>query len=106
MVFLFVCLFFVLFCCSCPPARADMPGSVQSALFALLDVVVKEDYVRVVREVALVGGCNCSRASLVGACLGAKFGLDAIPLDWMQKTSVAGRALSLAIRLVKDVVIK
>lgn len=79
----------------------DMPGSIQSALCALLDAVKVEDYVRVVREVALVGGCNCSRASLVGACLGAKFGLEGIPLDWMEKTEMACKALSLAIQLVK-----
>ena len=78
-----------------------MPGSIQSALCALLGAVKVEDYVRVVREVALVGGCNCSRVSLVGACLGAKFGLEAIPLDWMEKTEVAVKALSLAIQLVK-----
>lgn len=78
-----------------------MPGSIQSALHGLLDAVEVVDYVRVVREVALVGGCNCSRVTLVGACLGAKFGLEAIPLDWMEMTETADRALSLAIQLVK-----
>ena len=48
-----------------------------------------------------MGGCNCSRVSLLGACLGAKFGLEAIPIEWLEKTDVAKRALSLAIHLVR-----
>ena len=46
-----------------------------------------EDYVRVMREVALMRGNNCSRVSLVWACLGAKFRLDCIPVEWMEKCS-------------------
>lgn len=75
-----------------------MPGSVQSAIHAMLGAA---DYVTPVRRVCLVCGCNCSRASLVGACLGAKFGLDAIPLEWLEKTDAASHALALAIQLVK-----
>ena len=83
------------------PPSPDMPGSVQSSLRSLLEVGSREDYVRVMREVALVGGCNCSRVSLVGACLGAKFGLDCIPVEWMEKTNAAVSALELAIKLVQ-----
>ena len=75
-----------------------MPGSVQSALRALLGAA---DYTGPTREVILAGGCNCSRVSLVGACLGAKFGLEGIPLDWMEKTHAAKKALSLAVELAK-----
>ncbi len=78
-----------------------MPGSVQSALRSLLDADVSADYVRAVRQVGLVGGCNCSRVSLVGACLGAKFGVDCIPMEWMEKTQVAVEALQLLIKLVQ-----
>ena len=77
----------------------DMPGSVQSAIHALLDD--SADYVTSVRRVMLVGGCNCSRVSLVGACLGAKFGLEAIPMEWLEKTDAAKSALALAIQLAK-----
>ena len=76
-----------------------MPGSVQSAVHALLDSSV--DYVTSIRRVALVGGCNCSRVCLVGVCLGAKFGVEAIPLKWLERTDAAKRALLLAIQLAK-----
>jgi hypothetical protein len=39
--------------------------------------------------------------SLVGACLGAKFGVEGIPVEWLEKTDAAVRALTLAIQLVK-----
>ena len=76
-----------------------MPGSVQSAIHALLEE--SAGYVSSVRRVALVGGCNCSRVCLVGACLGAKFGMEAIPVAWMEKTFAAKKALSLAIQLAR-----
>lgn len=75
-----------------------MPGSVQAALRALLGA---GEFAGPVREVMLAGGCNCSRVSLVGACLGAQFGLEGIPREWMEKTHEAKRGLSLAIQLVK-----
>lgn len=75
-----------------------MPGSVQSAVHILLDAT---DYMTAVRRVGLVGGCNCSRVSLVGACLGAKFGLESIPQEWLEKTDAAKHALSLALKLVR-----
>ena len=37
----------------------------------------------------------------MGACLGAKYGLDAIPLDWIQRTDRAAHVLELAIELVR-----
>ena len=76
----------------------DLPGSLQSAVRALLDT---KDYVTSVREVVLAGGCNCSRVSFIGACLGAKFGLDGIPVEWIKKTHMAVHALRLAIQLVQ-----
>ncbi len=75
-----------------------MPGSVQSTVHALLG---GWDYVTTVRKVALAGGCNCSRVSLVGACLGARFGMEAIPMEWLEKTDAAKRALTLALQLAR-----
>ena len=77
---------------------SDLPGSLQSAVRPLLDAV---DYVGPVRKVMLAGGCNCSRLGLVGACLGAKFGLSSIPMEWIEKTDSAKHALELAIQLVQ-----
>ncbi len=54
-----------------------------------------------VRQVVLAGGCNCSRVSFIGACLGAKFGIDSIPVEWIRKTSSATHVLELAIQLVQ-----
>ena len=70
----------------------------QSAVRSLLD---DKTYVETVREVILAGGCNCSRISLVGACLGAKYGLEAIPKEWMQKAFKCEETLSLALELSK-----
>lgn len=75
-----------------------MPGSLQAAVRCLLD---DTDYVSVVRAAMLGGGCNCSRVSFIGACLGAKYGLDSIPLEWIKKTDYAKHVLDLAIKLAR-----
>jgi len=31
------------------------------------------------------GGDSCSRSIVIGACLGAKFGLAGIPIEWIEK---------------------
>ena len=77
---------------------ADLPGSLQAAVRCLLD---DTDYVTAVRAAMLGGGCNCSRVSFIGACLGAKYGLGSIPVEWIQKTDSAKRALELAIHLAQ-----
>jgi len=60
-----------------------LPKSFQSALHGVL---TSSEYVAGVRATFQAGGCNASRASFIGACLGAKGGLDAIPESWKQKT--------------------
>jgi len=61
-----------------------LPGSFQGALASLL---ICEDYVTAVRKNILAGGdCN-SRSILIGACLGAKLGVEAIPMEWIQKVT-------------------
>ena len=79
-------------------SHTDLPGSLQAAMRCLLD---DTDYVAVVRAAMLGGGCNCSRVSFIGACLGAKYGLSSIPLEWIQKTDSAKHALELAIQLAQ-----
>ena len=54
-----------------------------------------------VREVIKAGGNNCIRVIVVGACLGAKYGLDEIPLTWFEKTDAAKEALELSLALVE-----
>ena len=76
----------------------DIPSSIQAAVRSLVGAT---DYVTTVREAMKAGGWNCSRVSFIGACLGAKFGLSSIPLEWIQHTDSAKRALELAIQLVQ-----
>jgi len=59
-----------------------MPGSFQSSLVSIIGA---KSYPDAIRETVLCGGDSCSRANLIGACLGAKFGIQGIPEDWMSK---------------------
>ena len=79
---------------------ADLPGSLQAAVHALVRAA---DYVSTCREVMVAGGCNCSRLGLVGACLASQYGVNSIPTEWFEKTDSGKRALELAIELVKKV---
>jgi ADP-ribosylglycohydrolase len=76
-----------------------MPGSFQSAMRALID---DTGFVNALREVITAGGCNCSRSCVVGACLGAKYGIEGIPLEWIKRTLVAEEAIQLALKLVSQ----
>jgi hypothetical protein len=56
------------------------PGSFMGALLAIgtshacMNDGIEYGYVGAVRDVLKSGGCNCSRANFVGACLGAAYG--------------------------------
>ena len=54
------------------------------------------------RVAMAAGGCNCSRVSFIGACLGAQGGLDSIPLEWIQSTHSAQHVLEMAVKLVES----
>jgi hypothetical protein len=73
------------------------PGSFMGAMHS---VVFSQSYPEAIRKVIIAGGCNCSRANLAGACLGAAYGFGGdrgIPLTWLEKTSKAVDVLELAI---------
>jgi len=57
-----------------------MPGSFQSSLVSIIGA---KSYPEAIRETVMCGGDACSRSNLVGACLGAKFGLQGIPEAWI-----------------------
>ena len=59
-----------------------MPGSFQSSLVSIIGA---KSYQEAICETILCGGDSCSRANLIGACLGAKFGIQGIPQEWMAK---------------------
>ncbi len=54
----------------------------QSALVSLLGATSFES---AVRSNMMGGGDSCSRSIVIGACLGAKFGLAGIPIEWIEK---------------------
>ena len=59
-----------------------MPGSFQSSLVSIIGA---KSYEAAICETVLCGGDSCSRANLIGACLGAKFGIQGIPEAWISK---------------------
>ena len=65
----------------------------QSTLVSLLDA---NSYVDGVRTNMMAGGDCCSRSIFIGACLGAKFGLGAIPTEWMEKVDNFENVLKMA----------
>ena len=59
-----------------------MPGSFQGSLVSILGA---ESYAGAIQETIFCGGDCCSRSNLIGACLGAKYGIDSMPLDWISR---------------------
>jgi hypothetical protein len=59
-----------------------MPGSFQSSLVSIIGA---KSYHDALRETIACGGDACSRANLIGACLGAKYGIEGIPIHWLAK---------------------
>jgi len=75
------------------------PGSFLGALHA---VQTSQSYSEAVRKTIIAGGCNCSRAFFIGAMLGAKYGVEGIPTDWIDKTTDAHNILKLAISITNE----
>jgi len=69
------------------------PGSFQGAIHA---VVNSGSYAEAIRKTIRAGGCNCSRALFAGAMCGAKYGLEGIPVDWIEKTTHAESIIQMA----------
>ena len=74
-----------------------MPGSFKGSLHTVYTAAGYADGIRT----GIAGGDICSRSSFAGACLGAKFGINAIPKDWIEKSSQGVATLQLAIDLAK-----
>jgi ADP-ribosylglycohydrolase len=77
-------------------------GSQDAGAFAscLHAVLTSESYPTSIRKVMSQGGGCCSRASVVGACLGALYGIGGdkgIPLEWMDRTEGIREIVRLAI---------
>jgi len=74
------------------------PGSFLGALHAMM---TSEKFEEAVRKTIVAGGCNCSRSFFIGAMMGAKFGIDGIPLGWIEKTNNAEKILEMAMEISK-----
>ena len=79
------------------------PGSFQGACHAAL---TSRSFAEGTRKTVRAGGCNCSRANLAGALLGARFGLldeaqGGIPAEWILKADKGLEVLRLAIDKLK-----
>ena len=57
-----------------------LPGSFQSSL---VSINTAKNYPDAIRETIYCGGDSCTRANFIGACLGAKFGIQGIPKEWL-----------------------
>jgi len=75
------------------------PGSFQGAIHSFL---THDDFAGAVRATIRAGGCDCSRSFFIGAMAGAKYGLDGIPKDWLDKTTNSEKVLEEAIAAFKS----
>lgn len=80
------------------------PGAFLCAYRAM---IVTDSYIDAVRLNMKGGGDCCSRANVVGACYGAKYGLDfngnnpkGIPLEWIHKTKNIEEILEMTLNIV------
>eukprot|EP00463_Aulacantha_scolymantha_P000423 TRINITY_DN1246_c0_g1_i2.p1 TRINITY_DN1246_c0_g1~~TRINITY_DN1246_c0_g1_i2.p1 ORF type:complete len:300 (+),score=38.30 TRINITY_DN1246_c0_g1_i2:283-1182(+) len=60
----------------------SLPCSFQVAMLTMFRTC---SFVDGVRLNITGGGCNSSRGNVIGACYGAKYGMDGIPIDWLKK---------------------
>ena len=81
-----------------------MPAALAGALHALVAVDESRDaqqcYADAVRSCIHAGGCCASRASFVGACIGARMGVGAVPESWIARTLRGTEISKLAEELV------
>ena len=73
-----------------------MPGSFQGSLVSIIGA---ESYAGAIRETILSGGDCCSRSNLIGACLGAKFGIQNIPFEWLNQVDDIENILQKCVKL-------
>ena len=73
-----------------------LPGSFQGALAAVL---LAPDYVSAVRANIAAGGDCCARANYLGAVLGAKLGIEAVPMEWIEKVTDIGNILENTVKV-------
>ena len=60
----------------------ELPGSFMSSL---VSIIRAESYAEGIRETIRCAGALCARSNFIGACLGAKYGIQNIPFDWIER---------------------
>jgi len=60
----------------------ELPGSFMSSL---VTIIRAKNYAEGIRETIRCAGALCARSNFIGACLGAKFGIQSIPVEWIEK---------------------
>ena len=68
-----------------------LPGSFQGALASVIGATSYED---AIRSNIMAGGDSCSRGIIIGAYLGAKFGLSSIPIEWLNNVKDIEKIIS------------
>jgi ADP-ribosylglycohydrolase len=62
-------------------------------------LLICDNFVSAVRSNILAGGdCN-ARALLIGSCLGARLGVEGIPMEWIEKVNGMDDILKNAIKI-------
>jgi len=74
----------------------NLPGSFQGAVAVIL---TSDSFVSAVRSNILAGGDSNGRSILVGATMGAKLGVEAIPMEWIEKVSGIDEILKNAVKV-------
>jgi len=60
----------------------ELPGSFMGSL---VSIITAESYAEGIRNTIRAAGALCARSNFVGACLGAKYGIQGIPIEWIER---------------------
>lgn len=78
--------------------NCDLPGSYQGALHAFIRNNGQESFVATIRDVIQAGGCNCSRGNYAGALVGARDGVQGIPMHWLEKVTGIEKIIGMVLK--------
>ena len=60
----------------------ELPGSFMGSL---VSIIRAQNYAEGIRETIRCAGALCARSNFIGACLGAKYGIEDIPIEWIER---------------------
>jgi ADP-ribosylglycohydrolase. len=73
-----------------------LPGALLGVYLAMKKT---SSFVDAVRLNMTTGGDCCNRANVIGACYGALYGIESIPMEWMEKVSGIENTFEMAINI-------